>query len=352
MGMRLLRRCRPRPGRTRAALPALTLAGWLTVTALTAAALAGCTVVQAPAPHAHASHPRSAPASGASSTPSPSSGTPQQRAMADALLMLKAFAPPTGARKVSGSPVPDSVLSRSPAILAPRVDDIVTETSWWLVPGDPQRVLAWEQAHIPPLYEYFGGGINAVGVWNDVFRIPAIPGLFDTRDLGVSTTAAGRGQTAIRVDSLVGWIPARPSGDTVPAAARVARLVEARVSGSGTPAKETTTVVATATVTDAAQVAALAAYLNGLAVDPPSGTVHCPMSTGRGLTVMVTFSARLGGPALAQASAGLGGCGFLSYKTTGHPGVGLGGGSGGDDLLDEIDHVTGLRWKIPSAPVP
>jgi hypothetical protein len=314
------------------------LAGWVA-----AIGLAGCTIAPAPAPPAHASSHAATPGT-TSASPPPSSGTPQQRAVADADLMLKAFVPPPGARKVSGSPVPGSVLSRSPAVLTLTDDDVVTETTWWLAPGDPQQVLAWEMAHIPTLYESYGRGITAAGVWNDVFRIPAVPGLFDTRELAVSTTSAGHGKAAIRVDSLVGWIPVRPSGDTVPATARVAKLVETRFGFGGTPPRQSTTVMATATVTNPAQVAALAAYLNDLAVNPPGGVSSCPMPSG-GLTV--TFSAQPAGRALAAASATLGGCDFLGYTMPGQAAIALGGGPAGENLLDEVNHVTGLDWKTP-----
>jgi hypothetical protein len=287
----------------------------------------------------------------ASASPPPSPGTPKQQAVADAGLMLKAFAPPAGAREVSGSPVPGSVMSRSPATPTPEDDDVVTETSWWLATGNPQQVLSWEKAHIPSLYRYFGGGTTGSGIWNDVFSIPAVPGLFDTRELAVSTTAAGGGQTAIRVDALVDWIPVRPAGDTVPATARAAKLVETRTAFGAAPPKQTTTVLATATVTDPAQVAALAAYLNGLAVNPPGGVSSCPASFGDS-TVTLTFSARLGGPVLAMASAELDGCAFLSYTMPGQPAAGLGGGAAGGNLLDEVNHVTGLHWKVPVPAVP
>jgi len=332
MGMRLLPRCCSQPGRPRPAFRFLILSGLVA-----AVGLAGCTIV--PAPHAH-------PSMGGTSPPS---GTPKQQAVAEAGLMLKAFAPPAGAREVPGSPVPGSVMSRSPATPTPSDDDVVTATSWWLAPGGPQQVLAWEKAHIPALYRYFGGGSTGFGVWNDVFSIPAVPDLFDTRELAVSTTAAGGGQTAIRVDALVDWVPVRPSGDTVPATARVATLVETRTGFGGTPTRQSTTVTGTATVTNPAQLAALAAYLNGLAVNPPGAVWSCLTPTG---ALTVTFSARPGGRALAEASAGLGGCAFLSYTMPGRPAIGLGGGAAGENLLGKVDHVTGLRWKIPSATQP
>jgi hypothetical protein len=32
--------------------------------------------------------------------------------------------------------------------------------------------------------------------------------------------------------------------------------------------------------------------------------------------------------------------------------AGLGGGAAGENLLDEVNHVTGLHWKIPTASAP
>jgi hypothetical protein len=314
------------------------------------AALAGCAIVPAASPHAHPSG-ATGTGTGVTGTPPPSGGTPKQQAVAAADLMLKAFAPPAGAREVPGSPVPDSVISRSPGTPTPMDDDVVTETSWWLAPGDPQQLLSWEKAHLPSRYSYFGEGTTGRGIWNDVFSIPAVPGLFDMRELAVSTTTADGGQTAIRVDALVDWIPVRPHGDTVPATARVAELVETGSHFGGTPPRQTTTVLGRATVTDPAQVAAIAAYLNGLAVNPPGQVSSCPASFGDS-TLTVTFSGWPGGPALAEAIAALSGCEFLIYTMPGQPAAGLGGGAAGENLLDEVNHVTGLHWKIPTVSAP
>lgn len=342
MGMRFLPRRRRRPGGSRAARPVMFLSGWVA-----AIGLAGCAVAPASFPPARST----GTGNGVAGTSPPLSGTPKQQAVEEAGLMLKAFAPPTGAREVPGSPVPGSVMSRSPATMAPMDDDVVTATAWWLAPGDPQHVLAWEKAHIPAMYRYFGGGTTGFGIWNDVFGIPAVPGLFDTRELAVSTTSAGGGKTAIRVDAMVHWIPVRPSGDTVPATARVAALTETASHIAGTPPKQTTTVLGRATVTSPAQVAALAAYLNGLAVNPPGAVWSCPAMLTNG-TLTVTFSARPGGPALATASASLSGCAFLTYTMPGQSAIGLGGGAAGESLLAEVNRVTGLHWKIPTSSAP
>jgi hypothetical protein len=141
------------------------------------------------------------------------------------------------------------------------------------------------------------------------------------------------------VDSVVNWIPARPAGDTVPATATVATATETKGSGKHPP------VVSAKTVTSPEQVRKLAAYLNGLPVNPPGAITSCPADFGGGLTIV--FQARAGGPVLARASAGLSGCGSLSYAMPGQPETGLGGGDAGPSLLAEVNRVAGLHWTVP-----
>jgi hypothetical protein len=124
--------------------------------------------------------------------------------------MLKAFAPPAGARSVPSSPVPSSPISGSPEAPRPSDSDVVTQTSWWLAPGGPKQLLGWEAAHLPRLYRLSGWGTTGKGLWSDDFSIPPVAGLFDERELAVSATSAGHGQTAIRVDALVDYYPLRP----------------------------------------------------------------------------------------------------------------------------------------------
>jgi DNA-binding transcriptional MerR regulator len=185
-----------------------------------------------------------------------------------------------------------SPLSAGPQGGRPSDDDVVTRTAWWLALGDPQKLLSWEAARIGSPDRLNGSGMNGPGVYNEFFELPAVPGLFDQRELTVSATPAGHGQTAIRVDAMVDWIPARAPGDTVPATARVAVLTETKDTNvHGKPL-----VVVTATLTDAKQVAALAAYLNGLPVNPPGGVYSCPAAIGGG-RIAVSFRERTDGPA-------------------------------------------------------
>ncbi len=269
------------------------------------------------------------------------SGTPKQQAEANAADLLKAFTPPAGAKREARSPVPSSSLSSAPQGGSPQDADVVTATAWWLVPGRPHQLLQWEAKHMGGHYHEDGTGQNGPGVFITDYGVPAVAGLFDQRQLTVSDTAAGHGKIAIRVDSLVDWIPVRAVGDLVPASARVAVLTQTKDPvGRGKPP-----VVATKTVTSAGQVAALAQYLDGLPVNVPGQTYNCPEFGNGGLTI--SFRARASGPALAQAAASLSGCGFLTYTMPGQRPTGLNEAEAGDQLLTAVNHITGLHWKIP-----
>ena len=151
-----------------------------------------------------------------------------------------------------------------------------------------------------------------------------------------SPAAAPSSSTSSPTSSL-----ASRTGESVPATAAVAMLTETRgMGGNGNPPS-----AAEATVTSVKQVAALAAYLNGLPVNKPGGVMSCPDDTGGAMTI--TFRAQAGGPVLAKVTAALSGCEFISYAMPGQATIGLGGGNAGRPLLAEVNRVTGLGWKAP-----
>jgi hypothetical protein len=139
--------------------------------------------------------------------------------------------------------------------------------------------------------------------------------------------------------------PASAVRIAIPARARVATLVETKYHFASDQAP---TVIGTVTVTDPAKVRQVVAYLNGLTVNPLDSSWSCPQPSGN---IAVTFSARPGGPALATASAGIGGCAILTCTVPGEPPIWLGGGAAGDNLLNAVDRVTGLHWTIPPSPL-
>ena len=72
------------------------------------------------------------------------SPSPRERAVTDAAAILRAFAVPAGAQRLRQAPE---------ALKAPITTlvstTLVDEVSFWPAPGQPQAVLAWEQAHLP-----------------------------------------------------------------------------------------------------------------------------------------------------------------------------------------------------------
>jgi len=148
------------------------------------------------------------------------------------------------------------------------------------------------------------------------------------------------------VDALVDWIPVRPGGDTIPARATTLGLVLTR-NVSTDLSRPVQKVTATATVTDAARVREIAAYLNTLPLQPPGAIYHCPPDVGGTLTL--TFRAAVGGPALATASATVTGCQDLRLAVAGEQPLGW-QGDAGEQLFDKVVQVTGLNWKLPMPP--
>jgi hypothetical protein len=290
-------------------------------------AVAGCGSVHVTAP------PGTATASAVASRPaSPASATPRQRAVADAAAILASFAVPPGARRLSGAP--EGVLKHPP--MAPGTPDLVDAASWWQAPGTPQAVLSWERAHLPRRLAAAGNSAlyrpGTTAAWSDSFSLPAVPGVLDSRQLLVEVVSSGSGQTAVRVDAQVTWLPAKPAIERIPSAARMVTI-------TAIPGLDVTgRTPAPVTITSAAAVRRIASLIDGLPVSPP-GTYSCPMDTGRALRM--TFRTTAGGPVLAVAAADLDGCGGVDLTVGGATQPGL---SDGSSLAQQVLAIAGLHW--------
>jgi hypothetical protein len=272
-------------------------------------------------------------------SPARPSPTPKQRAVADADSILASFPVPTGARKLSAAPIVENgVLKTAPQV--PATPDLADKAEWWIAPGAPQSVLAWEAKHVSHRFSTAGSGRSSgpgFVTWYQTFALPAIPGVLDSRELAI-TVAPDGDKTAIRVDGQVTWLPARPAGEKVPAAAK-AVTISMKLGlnqGGRKPPKPVT-------ITDRAKVSALKALINGLPLFPP-GMYSCPADFGAGLTL--TFRASPGTPALAVATVDLGGCGGVYLTVGGKSEPALAGP--GTDSGPTIVKTAGLSWKIPS----
>jgi hypothetical protein len=253
--------------------------------------------------------------------------SPRSRAVADAAAILASFAVPSGARRLSGAP--EGVLKQPPVL--PATPDLVDDVSWWQAPGTPQAVLGWERAHLPRQLVASGSGSASDGLAWDDFSLPPVPGVLNSRELVVEVTSSG-GQTAVRVDAQVSWLPAKPATEQIPSAARLVTItaIPGLDATGRTPAP--------VTITSAAAVRRIASLIDGLPVFPP-GTYSCPADTGRALRL--TFRATARGPALAVANIALDGCAIVSLTVGGATGPGLAGWNGAGS---QVLAIAGLHW--------
>jgi hypothetical protein len=145
----------------------------------------------------------------------------------------------------------------------------IAKTGFWQVKGDPQQVLAWTASHVGRSHTGFGmiTNLRASGrpetVWERDYGLPPVPAVEDTRELTVEVADAGNGQTAIRVDAQVTWLPARQASEMVPAAAAAITL---SVIPNGNVNKKPPQ---PATITSPAAVHHITAMVNSQPVFPP-----------------------------------------------------------------------------------
>ena len=289
----------------------------LLLAACAAMAVAGCA----------ATHTRPGPVTAASRTAG--SPTPRERAVADAAAILKAFAVPPGARRLQQAP--DALKVPITTVVS---TTLVDDVSFWRVPGQPQAVLAWEQAHLP---RRFTPGDDDFGPpsWDRTFSLSPIPGVLNARDLVVEVTGAGNGQTAIRVDAQVSWQPPRPASERVPSATRVVTITQ--LPSLGPHARRPPAPV---TITDLAVVRRLAALVDNLQLSTIGPGAPCPASLGGG--IRLTFLARAGGPPLAVAQ-GPAACGTVQFSAGGkrQPALQI-----TDSFIPQVLKLAGLHWKV------
>lgn len=281
------------------------------------------------------------PASTASVSPASSAElSPEQRAQADVDAILADFAVPPGAKQLSAPPARVSPGLREPFQM-PRTPYLVDKHSLWEVPGAPAAVLAWEEQHMPRQFTRnvtFHGTSGGVANTGDVFSLPSITDVLDTRELLVEVIDAGGGQTVIRVDAQAAWVPPKSADAVVPSAATVVTLsmnYGLNANGRKPPAP--------VTITDPATAGKVAALIDHV---PPSpgGTHGCPADDGK--TLDLAFRARPGGPVLATAVLQLSGCEQVDL-TVSKQDYGLGHPGGARSIATQVLKVADIPWTLP-----
>ena len=312
----------------------------LALSAGVAVALSGCGTAHAPGatdPAGVRAGSTGVPLTSAKS-PVQTAPSPRQRAVADANAIFASFVVPAGARRLSTAPTVEKGLLKTPDEL-PETPDVVDKAGWWIVPGAPQSVLAWEARHLPHRFLKDGTGTGSgpgFTMWNQSESLPDVPGVLDSRGMVITAVPDGH-ETAIRVDAEVSWQPARPASEQVPAAARAVTIStdDGRNQGDTVPPKPVT-------ITDPAKVRALTALVNGLWLFPP-GSYSCPADFG--VDLVLTFRAGPRSPALAVATVGFSGCDGVDLTIDGKSQPTLAGP--GTDTGPQILKIAGLPWKVP-----
>ncbi len=256
--------------------------------------------------------------------------TARERAAAGAAAIVKAFVVPPGGRRLQQAPealkVPITTL-----VSTTLVDDV----SFWRAPGQPQAVLAWEQAHLPRRFTP-GDADFGPPSWDRMFSLSPVPGVLNAREMVVEVTGAGHGQTAIRVDAQVSWQPPRAASERVPAAARVVTITQlpSLDPHAGRPP-------APVTITGLAAVRRLAALVDSLQLSTIGPAASCPGAFGGG--IRLTFLASAGGPPLAAAQ-GPAACGTVQFSVGGkrQPALQI-----TDSFIPQVLKLVGLHWKVP-----
>jgi hypothetical protein len=271
-------------------------------------------------------------------SPAQATPSPSQRAVADANAIFASFVVPEGARRLPAAPTVEKGVLKTPDEL-PGTPDVVDKAGWWIVPGAPQSVLAWEARHLPRRFSASGTGTGSgpgFMMWNQSESLPDVPGVLDSRGMVVTAVPDGH-ETAIRVDAEVSWQPARPASEKVPATAQAVTI--SMDLGQNQGGKRPPTPV---TITDPARVSELKALINGLALFPPA-MYSCPADFGGDL--VLTFRAGPRTPALAVATVDFGGCDSVDLTINGKSQPALAGP--GTDNGPRILKTAGLPWKIP-----
>ncbi len=207
---------------------------------------------------------------------------------------------------------------------------------WWLVPGVPAQVLAYIREHLPAgaTRALTSGGLNGPNVPDneaEAFAWSPIADVLAMRWLVVHVVQLPDGTTGLRADAQVVWLTPRPALETIPPGSHFLRISVHGSLKNGQPTQRPLS------VTSVKKINAIVALLNALPAAQP-GLRSCPVD--RGIRIRPAFYARRGVAPLAVASIDPEGCGGIALTIDGTQQSGLEGGS---SLIQQIDHVLGVK---------
>ena len=318
-----------RHARVLALISMLTLAG------------AGCAAVHAAGPARVVAADSTAPGS---SRPATKDLPPKQRAEADAAGILAAFAVPPGAARLTQAPSAGGGALKNPP-QTPGDSDLIDKVAWYRARGTPQAVLAWESHHAPKPFARTGSGsgtaAGGVSTRYDMYTLPAITRVLDSRGMLVEVISAGANTTDVRVDAQVTWVPARAAASMIPSGDvhAVTLTLAPSPNGHSKPPKPVS-------VTAKAKVAALVKLVNTMQSASPAIYHGCQPNGYGALTL--AFAAKPGAQALATAVISLDACEYTTLTMGAHHyNLGGPGPDYGHAVAVKATRAAGLTWKIP-----
>jgi hypothetical protein len=210
-------------------------------------------------------------------------------AEADAQELLGELQLPEGALQVNSNPAGGGWLSGAADV--PATGNLVDRHAWWTVPGEPQAVERFIEAHPPGGQQRWIQGTNSGPGGIDFvvgYRWPTVNPVLQNPTLVIQLVALPEGRTGVRADGMVVWLAPFPPADAIPGAAQVLEVVVTRHHETALSVN----------VTEATKVAAVRSMIDAMPVNA-GGVCEGPEVTA---SAVFTFRAATGGPALAVAT--------------------------------------------------
>ena len=175
------------------------------------------------------------------------------------------------------------------------------------MPGEPEVVAAWIEAHVPAGARLSGyGDSTGLGVmrWFAGFRFPVNePDVISSEELAFEAIAAEGGGTALRADGEVIWTLPRAASEHIPDG--IAAISVRAAASQPAP------VSVSQTITEAASVQEVIALIEGL--HPPGGGFElCPADFPGSLALELEFLKAGQAEPAAKLVAETGGCGSIA----------------------------------------
>lgn len=268
----------------------------------------------------------------------------ESAARADAASLPTELSLPAGSTQSSIEPPGDDSLLAHPGFGPPPTPNVVDIHMWWLVPGPPDQVLAYIDAHLPTGSAKSGSAASVAGPgapsnYSQAFAWPPIANVLAVRWLVVQVVQLTDGSTGLRADAQVVWVTPRPAAERIPSGARLIRVSVYSTIKKNQPKQRPFT------VTSASTIASVVGLLNALPAAQP-GRTSCPADFGVRVRLALYVRHRASPSAVADIDPQ--GCEEVQLMIGGRRQASLEGAasgsrtSQGSSLIDRVDHLLGV----------